>query len=125
MILDNNNVEFWLRRVAWGLMTLLVIALCIYSAVYFLPGMPFSFRPDVYPGSSFTIFLLAHIGGAIIAALAGQPEDVAQTVVKAVEAKTPKIRYKVTALAKWMPRMAAVMPDRLWDFFQAKQAEMA
>ena len=71
MNLENNNLEFWLRRVTWGLMSLLVAAMCAYAAVYFLPGMPFSFRPDVYPSSSFTVLLLAHIGGAIIAALAG------------------------------------------------------
>ncbi|EPJ48470.1 MAG: hypothetical protein OFPI_29290 [Osedax symbiont Rs2] len=74
MLSENNNFEFWVRRVGWGLMSLMIVALCAYSAVYFLPGMPFSFRPEVYPGSSFTIFLLAHIGGAIIAALAGPPQ---------------------------------------------------
>ncbi|OUS38574.1 hypothetical protein A9R01_03115 ['Osedax' symbiont bacterium Rs2_46_30_T18] len=71
MNFENNKLEFWLRRLSWGLMSLLVVALCVYSAVYFMPGMPFSFRPEVYPSSSFTWLLLAHIGGAIIAALAG------------------------------------------------------
>jgi len=66
-----NNLEFWVRRLGWWLMTVLVVVLCLYSAAYFLPGMPFSFRPDVYPISSFTWFLLAHIGGAMVAALAG------------------------------------------------------
>ena len=71
MNLENSHVEFWLRRVGWWLMTVFVVILCLYAAAYFLPGMPFSFRPDVYPSSSFTWLLLAHIGGAMLAALAG------------------------------------------------------
>lgn len=71
MSLQKNNTEFLLRRTGWWLMTVLVVVLCLYSAAYFLPGMPFSFRPDVYPVTGFTVFLLAHIGGAMLAALAG------------------------------------------------------
>ena len=57
--------------ISWGVMVLLVIVLSVYSMAYFIPGMPFSFRPEVYPQSPLTIFLLAHIGGAVVAALCG------------------------------------------------------
>jgi uncharacterized membrane protein len=33
--------------------------------------MPYGFRPEVYPQSPLTIFLIMHIAGAIVAALAG------------------------------------------------------
>lgn len=57
--------------IGWVVMVLLVVLLSVYSMAYFVPGMPFSFRPQVYPQSPLTIFLLAHIGGAVIAALCG------------------------------------------------------
>ena len=57
----------------------------------------------------------------VIASLAGTPEDVAATVVRAIEAKRPDVRYTVTALAKWLPRLARWMPTRIWDDIQASQ----
>ncbi len=59
------------RRAGWILMCILVVSICVFSLGYFLPGMPYGFRPDFYPQSSFTVFLLGHIAGAIVAALAG------------------------------------------------------
>ena len=59
------------RRNGWILMCVLVLSICIFSLSYFLEGMPYSFRPDFYPQSSFTFFLLGHIAGAIVAALSG------------------------------------------------------
>ena len=63
--------ELRLRKIGWILMSVLVLLLCIYSLSYFIPGMPYGFRPDVYPESMLSIFLLLHIAGAILAALAG------------------------------------------------------
>lgn len=60
-----------LRAIAWVFMCVLVVILCIYSSTYFLPAMPYGFRPEVYPQSPLTIFLIMHIAGAIVAALAG------------------------------------------------------
>ncbi len=57
----------------------------------------------------------------IAAAMAGSPEQVAQTIIKALEAKNPKARYPVTAMAKWMPRLARVMPTKMWDKMQTGQ----
>ncbi len=58
------------------------------------------------------------------ALLAGSPEDVAKKVIKAMEAEKPRARYPVTAMAKWLPRLAAWLPTGLWDFFQEKQSTM-
>jgi hypothetical protein len=57
--------------IGWIVMVVLVAVLSVYSIAYFIPGMPFSFRPEVYPQSPLTVFLLAHIGGAVVAALSG------------------------------------------------------
>lgn len=57
----------------------------------------------------------------IAAAMAGSPEQVAQTVVRALEAKCPKPRYPVTAMAKWLPRLARITPTAIWDKMQTGQ----
>jgi short-subunit dehydrogenase len=57
----------------------------------------------------------------IAAALAGTPQDVALTVMKALESVRPKAHYPVTAMASWMPRMARMLPTRWWDKMQAGQ----
>ena len=60
-----------------------------------------------------------------IAAMAGSAEDVAQTVVKALEAERPAVRYTVTGMAKWLPRFARWLPTRLWDRLQSRQLDTA
>ena len=57
---------------AWGLMAILTLGLIANMYNYFLSGMPGVFRPDVY--AAHQIQLLCHIGGAIVAALAGLPQ---------------------------------------------------
>jgi len=57
----------------------------------------------------------------IAAALAGTPQDVALTVMKALESARPKAHYPVTAMASWMPRMARMLPSGWWDKMQAGQ----
>ena len=62
-------------------------------------------------------------GGAakIAAALAGTPQDVALTVMKALESERPKAHYPVTAMATWMPRMVRMLPSKWWDKIQTGQ----
>jgi len=62
-------------------------------------------------------------GGAakIAASLAGTPQDVAATVIRALESKNPKAHYPVTAMARWMPKLARIVPTRLWDKLQTRQ----
>jgi len=57
----------------------------------------------------------------IAAAMAGSPEQVAATVVRAIEAENPKARYPVTAMAAWMPRLARILPTAIWDKMQTGQ----
>jgi short-subunit dehydrogenase len=55
------------------------------------------------------------------AAMAGTAQDVAVTVLRALESRNPKAHYPVTAMASWMPRLARIIPARLWDRLQTRQ----
>jgi short-subunit dehydrogenase len=57
----------------------------------------------------------------IAAAMAGTAGDVAQTVVRALESEQPKASYPVTAMARWMPLLARILPTRTWDRMQTRQ----
>jgi len=46
---------------------------------------------------------------------ASDVESVVRCVVVAVTADRPRTRYRVSARAKWLPRLGAVLPDRLYD----------
>ena len=50
-----------------------------------------------------------------LAKLAGPPEAVAETIEKALAAKRPKARYKVTASARVLMRLNSILPDSGWD----------
>jgi NAD(P)-dependent dehydrogenase (short-subunit alcohol dehydrogenase family) len=52
-----------------------------------------------------------------LARLAGTPEDVAQVIQKAIEKKSPKARYTVTASAKVLLGQRAILTDQAWDRF--------
>jgi short-subunit dehydrogenase len=45
------------------------------------------------------------------------PESTAECIVKALTAKKPKTVYKTTTDAKMLPRMQAIMPDKMFDNF--------
>jgi NAD(P)-dependent dehydrogenase (short-subunit alcohol dehydrogenase family) len=47
--------------------------------------------------------------------LAGDPEDVAATIARAVRARRPRTRYKVSASAHVFMGLRRLLPDRLWD----------
>lgn len=51
----------------------------------------------------------------MLARLAGPPETVAETIERALGAKRAKARYTVTASAKALLALKAVLPDRGWD----------
>jgi short-subunit dehydrogenase len=55
------------------------------------------------------------------ASMAGTAGQVAETVVRAVEAKSPRARYPVTAMARWLPILARLLPSRMWDNVQTGQ----
>jgi short-subunit dehydrogenase len=47
--------------------------------------------------------------------LGGGPESVAEVIEKAITARRPRTRYKVTASARILMAQRALMPDRVWD----------
>lgn len=52
-----------------------------------------------------------------LAKLAGDPEDVAAVIEKALRAKSPKARYTVSASATFLMTQRWLMPDSVWDGF--------
>ncbi len=44
-------------------------------------------------------------------------DTVVETVVTATTAEDPRTRYRVSPRARWLPWLAAVLPDRLYDRF--------
>ena len=57
----------------------------------------------------------------IAASLSGTPQQVAATVMRALQSEQPRAHYPVTAMARWMPRLARILPARLWDKLQTRQ----
>jgi NAD(P)-dependent dehydrogenase (short-subunit alcohol dehydrogenase family) len=54
--------------------------------------------------------------------LAGDPDDVARAVERAVTARRPRTRYRVTVPARLLPTMRRVLSDRAFDAFLRTQA---
>jgi NAD(P)-dependent dehydrogenase (short-subunit alcohol dehydrogenase family) len=50
-----------------------------------------------------------------LARLGGEPETVARTIERAIAARAPKIRYRVTPSARLLVGQRALMTDRMWD----------
>jgi NAD(P)-dependent dehydrogenase (short-subunit alcohol dehydrogenase family) len=56
-----------------------------------------------------------------LAWLGGKPEAVAKVIERAITAKSPKIRYRVTPSAHLLIRQRALMTDGMWDRFMGTQ----
>jgi NAD(P)-dependent dehydrogenase (short-subunit alcohol dehydrogenase family) len=56
-----------------------------------------------------------------LAKLGGGPEIVARTIERAIAARTPKIRYRVTPSARLLVGQRALMTDGMWDRFLETQ----
>ena len=56
-----------------------------------------------------------------LARLGGGPETVAHAVEKAITARRPKTRYKVTPSARMILTTRRLLPDRAWDSFLRSQ----
>ena len=56
-----------------------------------------------------------------VARLGGGPETVAKAIERAITAKSPKIRYRVTPSAHLLIRQRSLMTDGMWDRFVATQ----
>ena len=53
--------------------------------------------------------------------LGGQPDAVAKVIEKAITAKRPRTRYRVTPSATLLINQSHLMPDRVWDKFVSTQ----
>lgn len=53
--------------------------------------------------------------------LGGEPDAVAKVIEKAITAKRPRTRYHVTPSATLLIGQSHLMPDRIWDRFNATQ----
>jgi short-subunit dehydrogenase len=58
----------------------------------------------------------AYVKGPL-ARLGGSADDVAKVITRALDARRPKARYRVTASAHMMMTQRALMSDSLWDSF--------
>jgi NAD(P)-dependent dehydrogenase (short-subunit alcohol dehydrogenase family) len=56
-----------------------------------------------------------------LARLGGGPEVVARTIERAIRARSPKIRYRVTPSARLLVGQRALMTDGMWDRFLETQ----
>lgn len=56
-----------------------------------------------------------------LARLGGDPEAVARVIERALTARRPRPRYRVTASAHLLMGLRALLPDRLWDLFLGSQ----
>jgi hypothetical protein len=54
-----------------------------------------------------------------MAKIGGTPEDVANTIARAIAAKKPRGRYTVSVSAPLMIGMRRLMTDSAWDAFAA------
>jgi hypothetical protein len=52
--------------------------------------------------------------------LAGDPKDVAKAIERAISARHPRTRYPVTAGARLLLTLHALLPDRAWDRFMRR-----
>jgi NAD(P)-dependent dehydrogenase (short-subunit alcohol dehydrogenase family) len=58
-----------------------------------------------------------------LARLGGEPDDVAKAIERAITARRPRIRYRVTPSAHLLVAQRALTPDRAWDAFLKTQFE--
>ncbi|HTJ76049.1 MAG TPA: oxidoreductase [Acidimicrobiales bacterium] len=77
------------------------------------------------PYAAFTAGVLASTRDVyrrgLLARLAGDPDDVAEVVLRALTTAKPKARYPVTASARILHGLRAVLSDRAWDSLMARQ----
>lgn len=78
-----------------------------------------SIEQDDGPYARFNAAVAAATAGAYESGLArrlgGGPETVAKAIEKAVTAKRPRTRYRVTASAGLFMTLRRLLPDRAWD----------
>lgn len=59
--------------------------------------------------------------GARDSAVLSTPDDVAKVVLRAINARTPRARYKIGVAPRLMPLLYRLLPERAWDAFWGRQ----
>ena len=52
------------------------------------------------------------------------PEKVAQMIVSVAQSQSPRLRYRVGYEAQWLPRLKAILPDKLFRFGARKRLNL-
>ena len=63
----------------------------------------------------------AYEKGSLVGRLGGEPEAVARAIERAITAKSPKTRYRVTPSARLLIPSRGLMTDKTWDRLMASQ----
>jgi NAD(P)-dependent dehydrogenase (short-subunit alcohol dehydrogenase family) len=63
----------------------------------------------------------AYEKGSLVGRFGGEPEAVAKVIERAITAKSPKIRYRVTPSARLLIPSRGLMTDRTWDRLMGTQ----
>ena len=63
----------------------------------------------------------AYEKGSLVGRLGGEPEAVAKVIERAITAKSPKTRYRVTPSARLLIPSRGLMTDRTWDRLMGTQ----
>jgi len=80
--------------------------------------------PGEGPYAGFNQAVAAYTVGAYTgptAKLGGGPEAVAKAIERAIRTPRPRARYPVTPSARLVMGVRALLPDRMWDAFMARQ----
>lgn len=56
---------------------------------------------------------------------AGTAEQVAVAIRRAVESRRPRTRYTVTPIARWVPLLARLLPDRIFDAIMIRSSGLS
>lgn len=82
-------------------------------------AMPTTEGPSPYAALNDSVARLtreSYVKG-LLGKLAGDPEDVARVIAKALAARRPRARYRAMPLAHALMTLRNVSPDRVWDAF--------
>ncbi len=82
-------------------------------------GMPAAGSASPYAALNDSVARLtreAYVKG-LLSKLAGEPQDVARVIARALAARRPRARYRAMPMTRTLMTLRTVAPDRVWDAF--------